>query len=101
MTKQIVIFGGSFNPPGLHHRRIAEALAQRPGLSLYQPDKRNPTREGTYLAAATTYAALYGKSPVGSRSLGLPAIGTLDPEMAGFLQSVAWTTVTTYFGRRS
>ena len=29
MSKQIVIFGGSFNPPGLHHRRIAEALAQQ------------------------------------------------------------------------
>jgi NAD+ kinase len=29
MSKTIVVFGGSFNPPGLHHRRIAEALARQ------------------------------------------------------------------------
>lgn len=28
MSEKIAIFGGSFNPPGLHHRRIAEALCQ-------------------------------------------------------------------------
>ncbi len=26
MSKRIAILGGSFNPPGLHHRRIAECL---------------------------------------------------------------------------
>ena len=29
MALRIALFGGSFNPPGLHHRRIAEALRQR------------------------------------------------------------------------
>lgn len=29
MQKRIVIFGGSFHPPGLHHRRIVELLAKR------------------------------------------------------------------------
>lgn len=28
MPRRIAIFGGSFNPPGLHHRHIAELLAQ-------------------------------------------------------------------------
>lgn len=28
MPRRIALFGGSFNPPGLHHRRIAEMLAQ-------------------------------------------------------------------------
>lgn len=27
MSKRVAIFGGSFNPPGYHHRRIAQALA--------------------------------------------------------------------------
>ena len=29
MSKNIVVFGGTFNPPGLHHRLIAEALAKQ------------------------------------------------------------------------
>jgi NAD kinase/nicotinic acid mononucleotide adenylyltransferase len=29
MPRRIALFGGSFNPPGLHHRRIAELLARR------------------------------------------------------------------------
>src|SRR5437764_1365032 len=29
MPRRIALFGGSFNPPGLHHRRIAELLPQR------------------------------------------------------------------------
>ena len=29
MTMKIAAFGGSFNPPGLHHRAIAEALARQ------------------------------------------------------------------------
>ncbi len=29
MSSTVVLFGGTFNPPGLHHRAIAEALAAR------------------------------------------------------------------------
>ncbi|HSJ03477.1 MAG: nicotinate (nicotinamide) nucleotide adenylyltransferase, partial [Verrucomicrobium sp.] len=28
MPRRIALFGGSFNPPGLHHRRIALLLAE-------------------------------------------------------------------------
>ena len=28
MTQRIALYGGSFNPPGSHHRRIAERLAE-------------------------------------------------------------------------
>jgi uncharacterized protein DUF4886 len=77
-------------PAGL---AFASAIAKRPGLELYQPDKRHPTVAGTYLAACTVFAALTKKSPVGSTySAGL------DAELAKFLQSTAWETVQAYYG---
>jgi len=77
-------------PAGL---AFAKAVAKRPSLELYQPDKRHPTLAGTYLAACTTYASLQNKSPVGNKySAGL------DPELAAFLQRVAADTVHEYFG---
>ena len=75
-------------PAGLAFARVVE---QRPDINLYLPDKRHPTLAGTYLAAATTYAALFKRSPVG---LGYTA--GLDPEVARFLQTVAWETVQGY-----
>ena len=42
-------------PAGL---AFAKAVARRPELELYQPDKRHPTLAGTYLAACTSYAAI-------------------------------------------
>jgi len=72
-------------PAGL---AFANAVKARPDLELYQRDKRHPTLAGTYLAAATTYAAVYGKSPVGSSF-----ISTLDAPTAQFLQQIAWDTV--------
>ena len=78
-------------PAGL---AFAKAISKRPDLELYQPDKRHPSMAGTYLAACTIYAALYGKSPVGnSYTAGLNA------NTADFLQSVAWETVQEYFGK--
>jgi hypothetical protein len=47
---------------------------------------------GTYLAAATVYAALFKKSPQG-----LKYTAGLDGDTAGFLQTVAWQTVQDYF----
>jgi hypothetical protein len=77
-------------PAGL---AFAKAIARRPELELYQPDKRHPTLAGTYLAACTTFAALTKKSPVGAKYS-----GGLDPELAAFLQTVAADTVRDYFG---
>jgi len=78
-------------PAGL---AFAKSVAKRPALELYQPDKRHPTLAGTYLAACASYAAVYGKSPVGN---GYTA--GLDSDTAGFLQGVAWETVREYFGK--
>jgi len=78
-------------PAGL---AFAKAIAKRPELELYQPDKRHPTLAGTYLAACTTYATLREKSPVGIKyDAGLGA------ELATFLQTVADETVKEYLGR--
>ncbi len=78
-------------PAGL---AFANAIKKRADLELYQPDKRHPTLAGTYLAASTAYAALYGKSPVGNAYT-----AGLDSATAAFLQMVAWETVQGYFGR--
>ena len=75
-------------PAGL---AFARAMAAKPDLELYVADKRHPSLAGTYLAAATTYAALWGKSPVGlSYTAGLPA------DVVQVLQKAAWDTVQAY-----
>ena len=69
-------------------------MARRPGLELYMPDKRHPSLAGTYLAACTVYASLFGKSPVGNTyAAGLPA------DVAAHLQQVAWETAQEYGAR--
>ena len=76
-------------PAGL---AFARALKERPDLVLYASDKRHPSLAGTYLAAATVYAALLKKSPVGPRYT-----AGLDEPTAKLLQSAAWETVQDYF----
>ena len=75
-------------PAGL---AFAKSIARRPDLELYVADKRHPSLAGTYLAACTVYASLFGKSPVGNRyTAGLPA------DVAAHLQQVAWDTAQEY-----
>jgi len=61
---------------------FARSMAQRPELNLYAADKRHPSLASTYLAACTVYAALFNKSPVGSRYT-----AGLEPTTARFLQA--------------
>lgn len=78
-------------PAGL---AFARAVGKRPDLELYKPDKRHPSLAGTYLAACTVYAALYGKSPVGLKyTAGLPA------DVVELLQASAWEAVQEYTKR--
>lgn len=78
-------------PAGLAFR---QSLRLRPDVNLYDPDKRHPSMAGTYLAAATSYATLFRRSPVGH-----PYTAGLSPSVAAHLQSVAWTTVQEYEAR--
>ena len=79
-------------PAGL---AFAKAISKRPELEFYKPDKRHPSALGTYLAACTIYASIYGTSPAG---LSYKAPG-IDEAMATFLQNVAWETVQEYYGK--
>ena len=78
-------------PAGL---AFAKAIAKNPQANLYDPDKRHPSLQGTYLSAATIYAALYRKSPVG-----LPVSPGIDAKTGQFLQEIAWETTREYYGR--
>jgi hypothetical protein len=77
-------------PAGLAFARVVK---ERPDLAIYMPDKRHPTRAGTYLAALTTFAAVFRKSPVG-----LAYTDEFSPDVAKYLQTVAWETVQSYLG---
>lgn len=79
-------------PAGLAFARV---VRDRPDVNLYMPDKRHPTAAGTYLAAATIYASLFNKSPIGATET-----GGLPPETARYLQTVAWQTVQDYLDRK-
>lgn len=79
--------GASLAPVGAAWQ---QALEQDPELSLWEPDGIHPNAEGSYLAAAVFYAALFDESPAG-----LPYTGEkpLSPETTSFLQIIAAETV--------
>ncbi len=78
-------------PAGL---AFAKAIAKQPDTALYESDKRHPSLAGTYLAACTAYATLFGKSPVG-----LTYTAGLSADLAARLQTAAWETVQAYAGQ--
>lgn len=81
-------------PTGL---AFAEAYRQKPDIKLHQDfDGSHPTLIGTYLAACTVYASVYGKSPVGNS---YDYFGRISKEDAAFLQKVADETVKKFYGR--
>jgi hypothetical protein len=74
-----------------------EAYRRRPGMKLHKDfDGSHPELIGTYLAACTVYASVYGKSPVGNT---YDYFGKIDRETATFLQQVAADTVKKFHER--
>lgn len=67
---------------------FAKALEQRPDIRLHVADRRHPSLEGTYLAACTVLASVYGRNPTGNSYT-----AGLTPEIAAYLQQIAWETV--------
>jgi hypothetical protein len=78
-------------PAGL---AFARSIARRADVNLYVADKRHPSPAGTYLAACTVLASIYGVDPVGNTYL-----GGLDPAVARHLQETARDTVREYHRR--
>ena len=78
-------------PAGLAFARV---IKEHPEINLYIVDKRHPTLAGTYLGAATSYAALFKHSPVG-----LAYTAGLDAPTAKILQEAAWATVRAYYAK--
>jgi hypothetical protein len=72
---------------------FAQSLSERRDIRLHMDDKSHPTLAGTYLAACTVYAGLFGRSPVG---LGHDA--GLGTAMAVHLQNAAFAAVRRYYG---
>ena len=58
VPQRIAIFGGSFNPPGLHHRRLAETLARKFDEVRVIPCGPRPDKEATNAVPAIFRAAL-------------------------------------------
>ena len=90
-------------PVGLAFRA---AYQRFPNLKLHLPDGTHPSLLGTYLAACTTYATLYGRSPVGVKYDKLDprylshGANAIDEATAAQLQQVAQDVVTEFFQRK-
>jgi hypothetical protein len=75
-------------PAGLAFARISES---HPAIDLHQPDNSHPSLAGTYLAACTAYATIFGRSTI------LSSYGAgLDPAVRDALQRTAQETVKSY-----
>jgi hypothetical protein len=73
-----------------------EAYRRHPELVLHKSDATHPSLIGTYLAACTVYAAIYGKSPVGNS---YNYEGAIDSATAKKLQQVAQDAVERFYRR--
>ena len=75
-------------PVGLAFKMSSEI---HPYIELYTPDKRHPSKEGTYLMASVLYSSIYNMSPIGNLyDYGLSS-GTQEK-----LQKIAWKTLNNY-----
>ena len=73
-----------------------EAYRRHPEMVLHKSDATHPSLIGTYLAACTVLASVYGKSPVGNP---YDYEGAIDPATKAKLQQVAQDTVERFYRR--
>ena len=87
------ISAGNRNKVMVFPAGLAFELAQDeiPEIDLYTPDKRHPSKAGTYLMAAVIYSSIYNVSPIGnSYDYGL------GQETQSRLQEIAWAALNRY-----
>ena len=91
------ISAGNRNKVMVFPAGLAFDLAQDeiPEIDLSTPDKRHPSKAGTYLMAAVIYSSIYNVSPIGnSYDYGL------GQETQSRLQEIAWTALNRYLDRK-
>jgi NAD+ kinase len=81
MPARVALFGGSFNPPGIHHRAVAEALAPHFDRIIVIPCGPRPDKQSTndiepYHRAALADIAFHGMPKV--------EVDLFDLELASF-----------------
>lgn len=81
MPRQIAIFGGSFNPPGLHHRLLAEALVRDFDEVIIVPCGPRPDKPATNDVDPVHRAAL---TDIAFRGLPKAHVELFDLEQAVF-----------------
>ena len=100
MTKglsEAYISAGNRNEAFVFPVGLAFQLAQEKfsDIDLYTPDKRHPSKAGTYLMAAVIYSSIYNDTPIGNTyDYGL------GKEIQANLQEIAWETLKRYQGRK-
>lgn len=69
---------------------------ENPSIELYTPDKRHPSKAGTYLMAAVIYSSIYNVSPINNSY-----DYDLGSEVQLKLQETAWKSVSIYKGEEN
>ena len=72
------------------------AYKKEPNIRLHKNDGTHPNLKGTYLAACTVFASIYGKSPIGIK---YDYNGEINEEDKFFLQKIADEATSMYFNK--
>lgn len=84
MTRTIAVYGGSFNPPGAHHRRIVEALRQQFDEVVVVPCGPRPDKPAASEIAPVYRAAL---ADIAFKGIAGVEVDLFDLEQATFTRT--------------
>ena len=96
MPQRIAVFGGSFNPPGLHHRLVAEALVGHFDRIIVVPCGPRPDKLTTNDVETVYRAAL---ADIAFRDLPRVEVDLFDLGRPSTRLPTSWTSVTPTWAR--